>query len=312
MSPTPTQRLRRARRRASAAARLLALRTELAVLARVAPERADRRALDLWCTLPAVARRRDARPGPGDLVRVPVPRGGTAVTEVWGVGPVVYLMHGWGGWRGQLGAFVAPLVAAGHRVVAVDAPSHGDSDAGFFGPGRGTVMEFIEALEAAVAQHGPAAGVVAHSMGTVAAAQAVADGLAVERLVLLAPSHPFAEVLDEFARLLRLRPATREHLAAALEEVAGRPMAAFDLESIAHRHPMPPTLVVHDRDDRQTPFRVGESVAATWPDARLVATSGLGHHRVLGSRVAVTAAVEHLTARADVGARPAGTGTVEP
>lgn len=56
-----------------------------------------------------------------------MPGGRTVVVETWGEGEPVYLLHGWGGWRGQLGAFVAPIVEAGRRAVALDTPSHGES-----------------------------------------------------------------------------------------------------------------------------------------------------------------------------------------
>lgn len=296
-APTLRRRLRRTRRRAGAAVQLLTVRTRLRVLAALAPEAADRLALDVWCRVPVgAARRMDLRPGAGEVTRLEVPRGGSAVTEAWGSGPPVYLLHGWGGWRGQLGAFVEPLVAAGHRVVAIDVPSHGDADAGTLGRGRGTVMEFMEALEVAVDHHGPAAGVIAHSMGTMAAARAVADGLAVERLVLVAPSHAFAEVLDDFSRLLRPTPRVREHLVATLEAYTGRTLVDFDLESLGDAVAAP-TLVLHDRGDRQTPHRVGDAVARTWPDAVLRSTDGLGHHRILADQAVVEAAVGHLVDR---------------
>jgi pimeloyl-ACP methyl ester carboxylesterase len=296
------RRWRRARRRATAAAQLAAVRTQLRVLEKVAPAAADRRALDLWCTLPPGARRRDLRPAGGEVHRVPVPRGGTAAAEVWGEGPTVYLMHGWGGWRGQLGAFVQPLVEAGHRVIALDAPGHGDSDPGFLGAGRGTVMEFIEALEATVERFGPPAGVVAHSMGCTVVGQVLAAGTRTDRLVLVAPNHEFSEIVAQFAGHLRLGDRTRDHLRAALEEITGRPLEAFDLEPLGTpgRLPggVPPTLVVHDRDDAETPYRVATGLVAAFADARLVTTEGLGHHRVLAAPVTVEAAVGHLTGRA--------------
>ncbi|MEZ4682380.1 MAG: alpha/beta fold hydrolase [Caldilineaceae bacterium] len=45
----------------------------------------------------------------------------------WGSGPTVLLVHGWAGRGSQLAPLVAPLVNAGYRVVAFDAPAHGDS-----------------------------------------------------------------------------------------------------------------------------------------------------------------------------------------
>src|SRR5665647_1264576 len=118
-----------------------------------------------------------------------------------------------------LGAFVEPLVATGHRLVAVDAPSHGDSDPGFMGRRRGTVMELMEALDAAGQQFGPAAGVIAHSLGCTVAAQVVRNSLPAECLVLIAPNHGFGEVVEQFSATLRLNPRTRDHLT---EPVVGR------------------------------------------------------------------------------------------
>lgn len=292
------RRVRRLRRRAAAVGRLAAVRARLHTLEVVAPAAADRLALDLWCTLPRGAEGTDLRPEPGRVERVPVPRGGTVAVETWGEGPVVLLVHGWGGWRGQLGSFVQPLVAAGHRVVALDAPGHGGSDDGYLGAGRGTVMEFLEAVDAVAARCGPVVGVVAHSMGTTVVARAVATGvLDPDRLVLVAPAHPFAEVLAQFSRLLRLRPRTRDHLRATLEQVVGTSIDSFDLARCGTDVPMPPTLVVHDRDDRETPFAVAEDVVAAWPEAHLLAVTGLGHHRILAAPETVQAAVGHLTSR---------------
>src|SRR5450830_589798 len=244
-------RFRRSRRRLLVGARLTWLRVSLKGLEVVAPAAADRRALELWCDLPSGSGlRRDFRPYPGDVVRLPVPRGGEVVAEVWGEGPVVYLMHGWGGWRGQLGAFVEPLAAIGHRVVAVDAPSHGDSDPGFMGRRRGTVMELMEALDAAGQQFGPAAGVIAHSLGCTVAAQVVRTSLPAERLVLIAPNHGFGEVVEQFSAPLRLNPRTRDHLRASLEAITRKPIEEFDLEPLGADGSMPDTLVLHDRAER--------------------------------------------------------------
>ena len=268
------------------------------VLEVVAPAAAGRRAVDLWVTLPRGARRRDHRPAglPSAITHVEVPRGGEIVVETWGDddAPVVYLMHGWGGWRGQLGTFVAPLVAAGYRVVAPDAPSHGESGPGFLGPGRGAVMELIEALEATGRRFGPAAGVVAHSLGSTAAAEAIRSSLHVERLVLVAPNHGFEDLVEQFATVLALRPRTADHLRGALTSSTGRPLRSFDLDVVGAAGGMPPTLVAHDRADRETPYRVAEAVVAAWPGARLVSTDGLGHQRILTDPGVVAAAVAHV------------------
>lgn len=292
--PTLRRRVRRWRRRLAATAGLVWLRVSLAVLQVVAPAAADRRALDLWCTLPPGAqRRRDLRPRPGDVVRLPAPRGGDVVAEAWGRGEVVLMVHGWGGWRGQLGAFVAPLVDAGYRVVALDAPSHGDAAPGALGPGRGMLPEIVDALEVAHDAFGPVAGVVAHSLGCTATGLALRGRLHADRVALVAPSSGIADVLGQFSRTLRLAPRTVAHLRAALEEFVAEPVDGLDLVALGNGQ-VPDTLVVHDRADKEVPYAVGVAVAEAWQGARLVTTDGLGHHRVLADPRVVQAVVAHV------------------
>ncbi|MBV9445637.1 MAG: alpha/beta fold hydrolase [Streptosporangiaceae bacterium] len=83
-----------------------------------------------------------AEPGERAVLRVANRRRPGVVAESWGAGPVVYLLHGWGGYRGQFGAFVAPLTSAGFRAVAVDVPGHGESGPGAYGRGRGLLPDF--------------------------------------------------------------------------------------------------------------------------------------------------------------------------
>ncbi|MPV35871.1 alpha/beta fold hydrolase [Georgenia subflava] len=260
-------------------ARLVAVRTAFATLDRVAPGLAARWALRLWCTLPSNGgRRRDERPWAGERSTVTIPGGRTVVVESWGSGEPVYLVHGWGGWRGQLGAFVAPIVDAGRRVVAFDAPSHGESAAGGLGPRRSTAVEIVEAFTAVAAEHGAPHAVVGHSLGCTAAALAVADGLPAGRLALIAPSADVLAMTGLMARRLGYTERTQTRFDRRLEALAGRPLADFDLTTMSGAVP---ALIVHDRRDKEVPYREGVKVAASWDAAELVTTDGLGHQRIL-------------------------------
>lgn len=297
MSFTQPQRAARSRAlRARHALRLAGMRALFAVLDRSSPQTAARRAIDIWTTLPGnPGRRKDFRPCPGELGEVRTVRGARCVVETWGEGPVVYLVHGWGGWRGQLGAFVGPLRDAGYRVVAVDAPGHGDADPGFMGPGRGTATEMIEAFRGAVDAFGEPDGVVAHSLGTTVAMAALRDGIPARRLVLLSPNPAFAELLDTFSAMLWTGERVKQRLREQLEGITGRAIDDFDVVPAGTDGSMPDALVVHDRDDAETSHAVGAAVAATWPNARLLSTQGLGHYRLLGDAQVVRAAVRHVT-----------------
>ena len=292
-TPTPTHPTSSTTvRRKKATARLLALRAAFAVLDRTAPEVGARWALRIWCTLPATAgRRRDERPRAGTRADVLLPDGGRLAVETWGDDDdaPVYLAHGWGGWRGQLGAFVDPLVAAGRRVVAFDAPSHGDSSPGGLGPGRSTAVELADGLAAVAAVHGTPDAVIAHSLGCAAIALALHDGLPARRLALIAPSADPIGMTENLAAMLGYGERTKRRFLDRLEHLAGRPLSDFGLTTLSGT--APPTLIVHDRDDKEVPYTDGAGLAEAWPTAELVTTEGLGHQRILRD----PAVVERLT-----------------
>lgn len=320
---------RRAARRRRAAARLAPVRARLAVLQSVSPRRAAGLALELWCTPPdGAGRRRDERHLPGTLTTVTTTAGARVVVETWtptmgqdaevlaaeapaadaavgaGEAGVVYLAHGWGGWRGQLGAFVEPLRAAGYRVVAFDAPSHGDSGPGVLGPRRSTMPEMAEALAAVVDAHGEPTAVVAHSLGTATTLLAVRDGLPARRLVLVAAIADVLGELDGFADLLGLSRPARDLLRGLLSDRAGRPLVELDVRETLRTHAVPPALVVHDRADKEVAYPVGAALAAAWPEGELLTTEGLGHHRLLRDPEVVRAVVDYVSPVRQ-GARPA-------
>jgi pimeloyl-ACP methyl ester carboxylesterase len=255
------------------------VRAAFAVLDRVAPAVGAAWAERIWFTLPAHARRVDPPPG-GTPFAIPVD-GHLVAGRRWGEGPAVYLLHGWAGHSGQYAPLVPVLVELGYRVVVLDAPSHGASQPGAFGPRSSSIPEFAAALGAVVAEHGPAHAIVAHSMGATAAATAVCDGLRADRLVLLAPMASPLTYSRQFATVLGFGARTHRRLVDRVARRVGAPMHHFDIVAIGSAVAMPKTLVVHDRDDPATPVADGIAVAGAWPSARLHLTSGLGHNRVL-------------------------------
>ena len=214
---------------------------------------------------------------------------GPLAVWVWGEEgrPTVALLHGWEGRASQLGAFAPPLVAAGFRVVGLDAPGHGDS------PGRNSSLVAMgDALRALGRRFGPFAGVIAHSAGSPSAIHALRRGLEAGRLVVVAPGVDLEGFSREFARLFGLSEAVRKGMQRRIERHVGVSWSELDpRRAPADVHV--PLLVVHDRGDREAPFAGGESLARAW-GARLLATEGLGHTRILWNEAVVTAATEFL------------------
>ena len=273
-----------------------AVRVAFGVLNRAAPALGARWAERIWFTLPRPATPAGAVPVPGGRPFTVDVDGCRLAGEVWGAGPAVYLMHGWGGHGGQLAAFVEPLVERGHRVVAFDAPSHGRSAPGGYGPRSSSIPEFASALTAVVAAHGPARAVIAHSMGGTAAAVALCDGLRADRVVLLAPMASPVSYARQLAGVLGFGEPTYRRLIARIERRVGAPMRHFDVPEFGRAVAMPPTLVVHDRDDAFTPVTDGAAIAAAWSSARLHVTHGLGHRRLMRDPDVVAEVVNFVAA----------------
>ena len=60
-----------------------------------------------------------------------------------------------------------------------------------------------------------------------------------------------------------------------------------------------PALFIHNRDDQKTRFEGGIALATTWPNARLHATSGLGHRRILQDGAVINHTVDFLANRVE-------------
>jgi pimeloyl-ACP methyl ester carboxylesterase len=205
----------------------------------------------------------------------------------FGDGPAVLLLHGWEGRGAQLFAFVEPLVARGFRVVAIDAPAHGSS------PGSlSTAYELAAALHAVARTVPRVHAVVAHSLGGLASAIAVDEGLEIERLVVIgAPFSPEA-ALETLTRILALPKGVRDRVA---EKIALRSRFTWDelTDGEVWRALPIPLCVVHDSDDKAVPL-VDAHAIANLSGGALIETRGLGHHRVLRDPEVVSRVVDFI------------------
>lgn len=206
----------------------------------------------------------------------------------WGNGERrVLLVHGWAGKAAQFFALVAALREHGFSITAFDAPAHGNSSGVFAsGPAFARAARMVDEL------HGPFYGVVAHSLGATATAIALAQGLKVQRAVLLAPVAFVEPLLEIFIKLRELS----DPLAVALRErFAARYSAGIISVPLLAKAFQIPALIFHDPDDGDLPFSHGESIAQVWAGATLVRASGAGHWRILRDQTVIEGTVAFLT-----------------
>ncbi len=274
---------------------MAAIRAAFGTLERVAPDLGARWAERLWLSVPPY--RGKSRPGVlprGERFTVKV-KDRTVVGTAWGSGPVVYLVHGRGGVSAQLHPFVAPLLAAGHRVVTFDALSHGASDPGFVGPRHFTIPEMASAFTAVVAEHGQPHAVIAHSLGCASVFYALRDGVRPSRLVFLAPMTQPTPYTMVFAATLGFGERIRTRMMDRVATRVSTPWDDFDMPTQVTRIAPPPLLTVHDPADRETRYADSVAIAKVWPESELVTVKELGHWRLLRDQDTITRAVTFAT-----------------
>lgn len=187
----------------------------------------------------------------------------------------------WGGNAGQWHAAVTGLLAAGMRVVAFDALSHGASDAGARGQQQTSIVEMARSLLAVAWHVGPVHAVVAHSLGGAAAAQAIREGLPVRGVAMIGAPADMYDACSAMAWQLGIAPHVLHRMQRRSEQWLGTSWSTFNVPDVGRTRPVPPALVIHDREDKEVRWEDGAAIAGAWPDARLVTTQGLGHRRIL-------------------------------
>ena len=209
-----------------------------------------------------------------------------------GRGPIVLMLHGWQGRPSQFKHFVAPLLAAGYQVIALEAPAHGRS------PGtEAHPMLFAEALLEAAAELRHVEAVIGHSMGGAAALIALDKHQFTNKAVIIGAPASMGRVLGRFADFIGLPRSAQATFFDVVDRHVGVPANEIDMSRFGARLPVT-GLIVHDHDDDMVPFSEGEVIAKHWLRAEFMPTSGLGHRLVLADPKVVDRAVRFITGNA--------------
>jgi pimeloyl-ACP methyl ester carboxylesterase len=272
--------------------KIASLRAAVRVAAAVAPDRASASIARRFFTTMRPALERQQFRGAKPRVGVLEVADGKVTTYRWGdaEAPTVLLAHGWNGWAQQLEAFVAPLTERGFAVLAFDHVAHGRSD------GETTSLPAMIRSTAKVLSDTPnLVGGIAHSLGAAALASVLSSSRRqLAGAVLIAPPSDPRPYLFALARMLgapeRLLPSIQQQA----EATAGIAMERLVMQPWLARRIRTPLLVAHDVGDDDVPIAQGYAYTMG-TGARLIATDGLGHRRILRDRHVVDNAVGFVT-----------------
>ena len=196
----------------------------------------------------------------------------------WGKGPQCLFVHCWGGRGTQPEAMIRQLVQSGLSVVSFDHPAHGLSSGTW-----SEQMRMAQATAAVIHDVGSIDTLIAHSLGVAATAIALRDyQLSVQRLVSISSLTDCTWFINVIGAYLGISTQTVAKARARIDANYAHPVG-WDSLSIPHMlaHLNIPMMLVHDRDDHEIPFVHALKIQQTLQHAKLIATNGLGHRRIL-------------------------------
>lgn len=209
----------------------------------------------------------------------------------WGEsGPLVVLVHGWGGSSAQMAPLAAHLADQGFHSIALDIRGHGDS------PLRHTRWEYllddVKGLQDVLGQSVHA--YVAHSAGalTTMAGRAIKGLRAARYVCICAPSHPFPPidvVQKKLAPQTTVMDRYRDFIAAQFQSTWETLLTGVSYAGAGHD-----LLLFYDESDRFVPHHEGDKIHGLCPGSRLLKTTGYSHTRVLSSPELKTAVAAFL------------------
>jgi len=190
-------------------------------------------------------------------------------------GPVVLLVHGWGGRGSQMGNFVKPLLEASYRVISFDAIAHGDSS------GKRTNMpEFAQIIKDIDQNVGGFRAIIGHSLGGTAAGFALSEGVRTDKLITICSPTTIEFIFDAFAKQINASQKTIFRLAQFLKHFTGKKPSDYSFTNFA-KEINTSGLIIHDKKDKEIHYSQALSLQKNWKDSQLFLTEGLGHRRIL-------------------------------
>lgn len=240
---------------------------------------------------PARGKARIPEVRPPDARARTIPFGDDGIIAVWEWGeadrPAVLLVHGWEGTHADMDNFVAPLLAEGYRVAALDLPAHGASSGK-----RAPIPLMAKAIRHVADTVGPLRGIIAHSIGCAVTVTSLTRGVTTERVVLISSPSSYRKQARFIGKMVGINDVTWPEMAIELDAL-GAELDHIDFTTMAKTLTIP-ALVMHSDDDQVVPMRDSRDATAHWRGATFRPLSGLGHMRVLGDADVIASSVAFI------------------
>ena len=204
--------------------------------------------------------------------------------------PFVLVVHGWAGRSTQFRKFVPQFNEAGYRIIGFDGPAHGKSEGK-----RTSIAEFEEVMKEIAKSKGYPEAIIAHSFGGGASLFAIANGFPVKKLINIASPTIADRIIQSYLKAIGGSWKTGENFKALIKHRHGKEFEEFTALFLIRKVPADLRLMlVHDEDDKEVEIVHIHELIKVFPSARLLATKGLGHNRILKDEVVIGACLDFI------------------
>jgi pimeloyl-ACP methyl ester carboxylesterase len=204
----------------------------------------------------------------------------------------VLICHGFDSSSYKFDKFISPLIKSGARVLAFDAPGHGNSDGKTI-----NALLYRNLILQIEKQFGPLDVVMAHSLGGLAASLAMEQmtDQQKKKLILIAPATETSRAVHNFYRFIPIHDKIKKEFETLIENIAGNPISWFSMKRSV-QHIKAKILWLHDEDDWVCPFEDVKPLIAQQPShIEFMITKGLGHSKIYRDAASVKKILEFIT-----------------
>ncbi len=187
----------------------------------------------------------------------------------------ILLVHGWSGRPSQFYALAPELEKEGYKVYMFTAPAHGNTE-----DTETHMLEFADCITYLDENYGPFEAIIGHSLGGMAILNAINQGVATPKVVLLGVPGYIKDVVADFSKRFGLKKKVEHKLLNHLSTQYGGDIEAFSTTRLAAKMNVP-GLIIHDVDDQDVDIEFARQNHKEWPQSKLIETNGLGHRLIL-------------------------------
>ncbi|MDE3235891.1 MAG: alpha/beta hydrolase [Bacteroidota bacterium] len=187
----------------------------------------------------------------------------------------ILIVHGFNSYAFKFEPYAKDLYEKGYEVLAFDAPAHGSSEGKTI-----TALLYRDMILTINNQFGNLYGIMAHSLGGLAATLAAIQLPQLQKLVLIAPVTQTTTALESFSKLLQIPGKVVNEMVAMMETLANSSLKDFSVSNHIHFVACK-TLWIHDEDDAICPIADVTPIMKAQPShIQFTISKGLGHNQI--------------------------------